>query len=140
MMGRFQKTILRCPVNTKKRKPLLKRRKSSTNRPTVLKQSDEPISGNKSLGSSLNSNRQFSPATDQRPALRGEQSGDFEGLETHERKGFESVTELAEEGQDLEAERLDAVEKAPDPDQTELKTRNLPNETRPRKFEDRNRL
>jgi hypothetical protein len=127
-------------VNIKKRKPLLKRRKSSTNRPTVLKQSDEPISGNKSLGSSLNSKRQFSPATDQRPALRGEQSGDFEGLEIHERKGFESVTELAEEGQDLEAERLDAVEKAPDPDQTELKTRNLTNETRPRKFEDRNRL
>jgi hypothetical protein len=106
----------------------------------MLKQADEPISGNKSLGSSLNSNRQFSPATDQRPALRGEQSGDFEGLEIHERKGFESVTELAEEGQDLEAERLDAVEKAPDPDQTELKTRNLPNEIRPRKFEDRNRL
>ena len=127
-------------MNTKKRKPLLKRRKSSTNRPTVLKQSDEPISGNKSLGSSLNSSRQFSPATDNRSALRGEQSGDFEGLETHERKGFESVTELAEEGQDLEAERLDAVEKAPDPDQTELKTRNLPNQTRPRKFEDRNRL
>jgi hypothetical protein len=127
-------------VNIKQRKPLLKRRKSSASRPTVLKQSDEPISGNKSLGSSLNSNRQFSPATDQRPALRGEQSGDFEGLEIHERKGFESVTELAEEGQDLEAERLDAVEKAPDPDQTELKTRNLPNETRPRKFEDRNRL
>jgi len=80
------------------------------------------------------------PATDQRPALRGEQSGDFEGLEIHERKGFESVTELAEEGQDLEAERLDAVEKAPDPDQTELKTRDLPNQSRPRKFEDRNRL
>ena len=127
-------------MNTKKRKPLLRRRRSSTGRPTLLKQSDEPISGNKSLGSSLNSKRQFSPATDQRPALRGEQSGDFEGLETHQRKGFESVTELAEEGQDLEAERLDAVEKAPDPDQTELKTRNLPNQTRPRKFEDRNRL
>ena len=127
-------------MNTKKRKPLLRRRRSSTGRPTLLKQSDEPISGNKSLGSSLNSKRQFSPATDQRPALRGEQSGDFEGLEIHQRKGFESVTELAEEGQDLEAERLDAVEKAPDPDQTELKTRNLPNQTRPRKFEDRNRL
>ena len=125
-------------MNMKKRRPLLRRRKST--RPTVVKQADEPISGNKSLGSSLSSTRQFSPATDQRPALRGEQSGDFEGLEVHERKGFESVTELADEGQDLEAERLDAVEKAPDPDQTELKTRKLPSRPAPRKFEDRNRL
>jgi hypothetical protein len=123
-----------------KRRNLLTRRKSPTDRPTVVKQADEPISGNKSLGSSLSSKRQFSPATDQRPALRGEQSGDFEGLEVHERKGFESVSELADEGQDLEAERLDAVEKAPDPDQTELKTRKSPSQPAPRKFEDRNRL
>jgi|SRR5579872_146218 len=127
-------------MNMKKRRPLLRKRKSSTSTPVVVKQADEPISGNKSLGSSLSSNRQFTPASDQRSALRGEQSGDFEGLEIHERKGFESVTELAEEGQDLEAERLDAVEKAPDPDQTELKTRKIPDQPVPRKFEDRNRL
>jgi|SRR5690349_14222484 hypothetical protein len=127
-------------MNAKKKKPTTKRRKSSPRTQAMVKQSDEPVSGNKSLRSTLNSNRQFSPASDQRPALRGEQSGDFEGLETHERKGFESVTELAEEGQDLEAERLEALEKAPDPDQSELKERKIPNQSRPRKFEDRNRL
>jgi hypothetical protein len=124
----------------KKRKHVLRKRKSASSRPAVVKQADEPISGNKSLSSSLNSDRQFSPASDQRPALRGEQSGDFEGLEIHERKGFESVTELADEGQDLEAERLEAVEKAPDPDQSELRSRKVPNISGPRKFEDRNRL
>ena len=127
-------------MNAKKKKPATKKRKSSPRTHAMVKQSDEPSSGNKSLRSTLNSNRQFSPASDQRPALRGEQSGDFEGLETHERKGFESVTELAEEGQDLEAERLDALEKAPDPDQSELKERKIPNQSGPRKFEDRNRL
>ena len=124
----------------KRRKQPLRKRRSISSRPTVVKQADEPISGNRSLSSSLNSTRQFSPVTDERPALRSEQSGDFEGLETHERKGFESVTELADEGQDLEAERLEAIEKAPDPDQSELKSRDLPNESGPRKFEDRNRL
>src|ERR1700730_15040903 len=113
----------------KRRKQPLRKRRSISSRPTVVKQAYEPISGNRSLSSSLNSTRQFSPVTDERPALRSEQSGDFEGLETHERKGFESVTELADEGQDLEAERLEAIEKAPDPDQSELKSRDLPNES-----------
>ena len=127
-------------MNRKEPKPPLKKRKTSASKPAVLKQADEPISGNKSLRSSLSSRRQFPPSTDHRPALRGEQSGDFEGLEIHERKGFESVRELADEGQNLEAERLEAVEKAPEPDQAELKSRNLPSQSGPRKFEDRNRL
>lgn len=127
-------------MNHKEPKPPLKKQKTSASKPAVLKQADEPVSGNKSLRSSLSSRRQFSPATDHRPALRGDQSGDFEGLEIHERKGFESVRELADEGQNLEAERLEAVEKAPDPDQAELESRNLPGRSGPRKFEDRNRL
>ena len=127
-------------MNRKEPKPPLKKRKTSASKPAVWKQADEPRSGNKSLRSSLSSRRQFSPATDHRPALRGDQSGDFEGLEIHERKGFESVRELADEGQNLEAERLEAVEKAPDPDQAELESRNLPSQSGPGRFEDRNRL
>jgi hypothetical protein len=99
----------------------------------------EPIS-RKNIRSSLASDRQFSPASDQEAPPRGEQSGDLQGLETHERNAFESVTGLAEEGQDLEAERLDAIEKAPEPDQSEVKTHKVPNPPGQRKFEDRNRL
>ena len=48
------------------------------------------------------------------------QSGDTEGLSDVEDVDSESVEELVEEGQDFEAELVDAVEKAPDPDEGEL--------------------
>jgi hypothetical protein len=45
------------------------------------------------------------------------QSGDIEGLSTVATGNSESVTELVEEGQDLEAEKVSGVENAPDPDE-----------------------
>jgi len=48
----------------------------------------------------------------------------------------ESVEELAEEGQDFEAEIVDAVEGAPDPDQGEIKTREIPEDDVPEEYED----
>ena len=82
---------------------------------------------------------QFSP-TNPEPPVQDKQSGDLEGLETDEREGMESVAELADEGQDFEAERLEAIENAPDPDQSEIQPRKIPNRSGPRKFKDRNRL
>ena len=59
--------------------------------------------------------------TIQGPGARsGGQSGDTEGLSDAELGDFESVEELVEEGQDFEAELVDAVENAPDPDRGEL--------------------
>jgi len=52
----------------------------------------------------------------------GGQSGDTEGLSDIESGDSESVEELVEEGQDLEAELVDAVENAPDPDEAEIST------------------
>ena len=52
----------------------------------------------------------------------GGQSGDLEGLSDVESADSESVAELAEEGQDFEAEIVDAVENAHDPDEGELTT------------------
>jgi hypothetical protein len=52
----------------------------------------------------------------------GGQSGDLEGLSEVESADSESVEELVEEGQDYEAELVDAVENAPDPDQAEITT------------------
>jgi hypothetical protein len=71
------------------------------------------------------------------------QSGDVEGLSDEESVDSESVAELVEEGQDFEAELVDAVEHAPDPDEGELDAE-LPEEDEPdsdvRSFSKRNRL
>lgn len=48
------------------------------------------------------------------------QSGDTEGLSDTESVDSESVEELVEEGQDFEAELVDSVANAPDPDEAEL--------------------
>jgi len=50
------------------------------------------------------------------------QSGDIEGLPTIAIGDSESVAELVEEGQDLEAEKISGVENAPDPDEAEVRT------------------
>jgi hypothetical protein len=50
------------------------------------------------------------------------QSGDIEGLSTVASGDSESVAELVEEGQDLEAEKVSGVENAPDPDEAEVTT------------------
>jgi hypothetical protein len=71
------------------------------------------------------------------------QSGDVEGLSDDESADSESVAELVEEGQDFEAELVDAVEHAPDPDEGELDAE-VPEEDDPdsdvRSFSKRNRL
>ncbi len=50
------------------------------------------------------------------------QSGDIEGLSTIATGNSESVAELVEEGQDLEAEKVKGVEDALDPDEAEVTT------------------
>jgi hypothetical protein len=62
------------------------------------------------------------------------QSGDIEGLSDVEEADSESVRELAEEGQDYEAEVVDAIENAPDPDVSEVKTREVPEDDVPEEY------
>ena len=50
------------------------------------------------------------------------QSGDIQGLPAYEQSGPESVEELAEEGQDYEAEVICAVENVPNPDEGGLRS------------------
>ncbi|MHB8754358.1 MAG: response regulator [Candidatus Acidiferrales bacterium] len=54
------------------------------------------------------------------------QSGDIQGLSDVETADSESVRELVEDGQDYEAGIVDGVENAPDADQGEVKTREVP--------------
>jgi hypothetical protein len=62
------------------------------------------------------------------------QSGDIQGLSDVEDVDSESVRELAEEGQDYEAEVVDAIENAPDPDVSEVKTREVPEDDVPEEY------
>jgi hypothetical protein len=70
---------------------------------------------------------------------KGDLSGDLQGLSTAELFDSESVTELSEEGQDLEAELIEGIEDAPDPDQQEVQVHKAPQKDVP-EYKDRNRI
>jgi N utilization substance protein A len=66
----------------------------------------------------------------------GGQSGDTEGLSRQEIAGPESVEELIEEGQAYEAEVISGVENAPDADQGEVRTHQVPEDDVPQEYLD----
>jgi hypothetical protein len=70
----------------------------------------------------------------------GGQSGDTQGLSRRESVDSESVTELAEEGQDFEAEVVSGVENAKDPDQGEVTTSEVPEDDVPPEYQDRDQI
>lgn len=64
------------------------------------------------------------------PAAAG-QSGDVQGLSEIAEADSESVEELLEEGQTFEAEAVSGVENAPEPDQAEVRTSEIPEDDVP---------
>jgi len=62
------------------------------------------------------------------------QSGDTQGLSDVEEAGSESVLELVEEGQSFEAEVISGVEDAPDPDVSEVHTKQFPEDDVPSEY------
>ncbi len=65
------------------------------------------------------------------------QSGDTQGLSDTAEAGPESVEELVEEGQSFEAEAIEGVEDAPDPDVAEVHTKQIPEDDVPSEYLDR---
>ena len=63
------------------------------------------------------------------------QSGDMQGLPETPEADSQSVKELVEEGQYFEAEVVDAIENAPDPDQSKVKTREAKQDDVPPEYE-----
>jgi len=61
----------------------------------------------------------------------GGQSGDTQGLSDIAEAGPESVLQLAEEGQSFEADAIDGVEDAAEPDVAEVHTREVPEDDVP---------
>lgn len=70
-------------------------------------------------------------------AESGGQSGDTQGLSRREYSDSESVEELMEEGQYLEAEAVGGVENALDPDEGEIRTHEVPEDDVPEEYLDR---
>ena len=69
-------------------------------------------------------------------AASGGQSGDTQGLSRRDYDDSESVEELMEEGQYMEAEAVSGVENAPDADQGEVRTRQFPVDDVPEEYKD----
>ena len=70
-------------------------------------------------------------------ARSGGQSGDTQGVSTVAGMDSESVEELLEEGQSFEAEVLEGVENAPDADQEEVQTREVPEDDVPEEYREK---
>jgi hypothetical protein len=64
----------------------------------------------------------------------GGQSGDIQGISGRSGVDSESVTELLEEGQTLEAEAVSGVENAADPDVSEVVTHQFPEDDVPEEY------
>jgi hypothetical protein len=67
-------------------------------------------------------------------ARAGGQSGDLQGLSDAAEAEAESVDELLEEGNAFEAEVVKGVEDAPDADEGEIRTREVPEEDVPEEY------
>jgi hypothetical protein len=70
---------------------------------------------------------------------RDGQAGDLQGLSDRPTANSESVEELLEEGNALEAEAIQGVENALDADQGEVKTHEVPQDDVPQEYLDKDR-
>jgi hypothetical protein len=77
----------------------------------------------------------FNPRKSQAARSAG-QSGDLQGLSDVADADSESVDELLEEGNALEAEVVKGVEDAPDADKGEVRTREVPEDDVPEEYDD----
>ncbi len=74
-----------------------------------------------------------------RTAAAGAGGGDFDGVSGVEGADSESPEELLEEGQTFEAGIVSGVENAPDPDQGEVRTHEVPQDEVPEEYDDKDR-
>jgi hypothetical protein len=74
-----------------------------------------------------------------RTAAAGAGGGDFGGVSMVEGADSESADELLEEGQTFEAGIVGGVENAPDADQGEVRTQEVPQDDVPEEYDDKDR-
>jgi hypothetical protein len=116
-----------------KKKPVVKKssrkKKSIRSKSSVRRNTSAPAGRTSEVNSGMvtQGRRGLGPAA-------GGQSGDIQGLPRDEDVDTESVEELVEEGQALEAGYVSGVENAPDADQGEIRTRELPEDDVPDEY------
>ena len=74
-----------------------------------------------------------------RAASSGDGGGDYSGTSVVEGADSESPRELLEEGQTFEAGIVEGVQNAPNADQGEVRTREVPEDDVPREYDDEDR-
>lgn len=67
-------------------------------------------------------------------ARSGGQAGDTQGISAKPTAGSESIEELLEEGQSFEAEILSGIENARDPDESEVRAMEVPEDDVPEEY------
>jgi hypothetical protein len=123
----------RSKSNTRIKKSQPKAKQKSKRRHPSASPVVEPTSG--SASSSLDPRR--AGRLQLRKQNRGEQIGDLQGISLEDRADSESVGELLEEGQTLEAEAVKGIEDALDADQGEVRTHEVPEDDVPGEYLDR---
>jgi hypothetical protein len=135
-----KKTAPKKKSAAKKAAPKVTAKKAAAKKPVAAKKTSPKKKANRTKGSA---SRQSSPnpiSIDSRRGLGAEsggQSGDTQGLSRRESVDSESVEELMEEGQYLEAEAVSGVENAPDADESEVHTREVLEDDVPEEYTDR---
>lgn len=130
-----KKAAARKPIARKKASPKKSQPKKSASKKSASKtKSARPAGSASSAGSpnpiAFSSRRGLGPES-------GGQSGDTQGLSRRENVDSESVEELMEEGQYMEAEAVSGVENAPDADESEVHTREVLEDDVPEEYTDR---
>ena len=124
------------------KKKLAKKKASPKKAAVKMKAGAKKIPGRKSAGATKKQIRGksqsvntvvFSPAGT--GAQSGGQSGDLEGLSNVAGADSESVDDLIEEGNAFEAEVVQGVEDAPDPDQGEVRTHEVQEDDVPGEYD-----
>jgi hypothetical protein len=110
-----------------KPKPIQKKKKAA-GKPKPLKRAQK---------GRANTGELVSYETRERRASSGGQSGDTQGIAVNPDVDSESVEQLLEEGQAYEAEVISGVENAPDPDQSEVHTREVPEDDVPEEYREK---
>jgi hypothetical protein len=125
----------------KKKKPAPKKRsKKPAPKPKKVVHAKKSVSRKKSAPKrkpTRRGTREVSVAAIPRQGLGSSaagQSGDIEGLSGVADVDSESVEELLEEGQSYEAEVVRGVEDAPDPDEAEVFTKEVPEDDVPEEY------
>lgn len=126
-------------MKPKKRKKKVARAKKSGSKTKLLRaakksRAKKPARRKKQLRRSAQTSYDVAPLRQGILAETAGQSGDNEGLSDVETADSESVAELAEEGQNYEAEVVSGVENALDADQGEVRTHEVPEDDVPPEY------